>query len=349
MANFQYDAHFRQFAKSLQDLLLGEGGFDDEFTKKQKEQVENLVKLEKEFKKILLAHCRGLTVYKKFINFIWQSGKDHRRNTLVARPYFRERQSNFSKGISPAIQKRKFKKLSQFSINFPFIVFALNCINWPPKSKIRKAAKAVQVARNQIIQQNMPLAISRARIFRQKTPESHLSYMDLVQISMEGLVNAVDKFVPPYTTVFRSVIIGRIVGDLIDNYSEKMIHFYPSDKRKIYRANKAQKHQIAEDYESLARTVNSGPELENPTNSGEIHQLLMASSHFSMDTPTPEQGQDKSADESTLSDKYPEDEDNRPDVVFENNELRTKLYEVIKTFTILENKFLKMKGIQEQV
>ena len=126
----------------------------------------------------------------------------------------------------------------------------------------------------------MPLAISQARVFRHNTPESHLTYMDLNQISFEGLINAVDKFVLPYTSVFRSVIIGRVKGDLIENYSETPVHFYPSDKRKIYRANKAKKGLTKDDinYTDLANTVNNnGPKLPTPTDSSEIMNLLAAS------------------------------------------------------------------------
>lgn len=181
-------------------------------------------------------------------------------------------------------------------MNFPFISFALKVVNWGPNSKITKAANEVYEIRKEIIELNMPLAISRARIFKQKTPDSHLTYMDLVQISMEGLVNAVDKFVLPYTPVFRSVIIGRIVGDLIENYSDTMLHFYPSDKRKIYRANKAQRHQKEVDYDTLSDTVNSGVKLDNPTTPDEIHHLVKASSHFSLDSTVPEAHDDESVE-----------------------------------------------------
>jgi stalled ribosome alternative rescue factor ArfA len=220
LAKFHQDSHFISFAQSLQAVICSYGDRSNEdFTQRQKESVENLIRLEKKFKKILQEDCRGYLAYKKFIEFIWKSGKDNKRNTLAARPYFRERQEKFSKGISSAIQKRRHKSLYKFNVNYTFIAFVLNSYPWAEKSRVRKAALEVFKAREEIIQLNMPLAISRARIFRQKTPESHLSYMDFVQISMEGLINAVDKFVLPYTPVFRSVIIGRIVGDLIENYS----------------------------------------------------------------------------------------------------------------------------------
>ncbi len=340
MAKFTYDQHFRNFASSLQSVILGYGGSpEDDFTKKQKAQVEKLVKAEKKFKKILQHDSRGHLVYKAFINFIM----DDKRNILAARPYFRERQGVFSSGISPSIKSRKYKRLHRFDVNFPFIAFALNAFPWGPNSKIRNAAKEVYAIRREIIELNMPLAISRARIFRQKTPESHLTYMDLVQISMEGLINAVDKFVLPYTPVFRSVIIGRIVGDLIENYSDTMLHFYPSDRRKIYRANKAQKNKAVVSFDDLSDAVNGGIPLDNPTNSSEIQHLITASSHFSLDSPAPDS--DEGEGES-LADKYSANEDVRPDVRVEKSQLYSQLYEATKDLNILETKFLKMRGIE---
>jgi DNA-directed RNA polymerase specialized sigma subunit len=343
MAQFLPDAHFKAFSKSLQGVILGYGSDDKDFTAKQKAQVENLVKLERKFKRILQNDCRGPAIYKKFIDFIWKAGKNERRNTLYARPFFRERQTVFSKGISPAIQKKSYRSLFKFNINFLFISFVLNAYPWAENSRVRKAAREVYEARKEIIELNMPLAISRARIFRQKTPESYLSYMDLVQISMEGLINAVDKFVLPYTPVFRSVIIGRIVGDLIENYSDTMLHFWPGDKRKIYRANKAQRHQKSEDFDSLSEVVNSGVALDNPTNPSEIQNLVSASTHFSLDSPAPDTDD---GEKCTLSDTYSDTEDVRPDVMVEKAQTYRNLYLAMEGLSILENKFLKMRGIQ---
>lgn len=346
MAQFLPDQHFKSFSKSLQEVILGYGSDDQDFTAKQKGQVENLVKLEKRFKKILQNDCRGVFIYKKFIEFIWKAGRNERRNTLYARPFFRERQTVFAKGISPAIQKKSHRQLFKFNINFLFISFVLNAYPWRANSRVRKSARLVYEARKEIIELNMPLAISRARIFRQKTPESYLAYMDLVQISMEGLINAVDKFVLPYTPVFRSVIIGRIVGDLIENYSDTMMKFWPDDKRKIYRARKAQRHQIpqAEDYDNdaLSNVVNSGIPLNNPTNPSEIQGLVSASSHFSLDSPAPDTDD---GEKCTLSDTYSDTEDGRPDVIVEKAETYRNLYVAMQGLSILENKFLRMKGM----
>jgi DNA-directed RNA polymerase specialized sigma subunit len=273
---------------------------------------------------------------------------NERRNILAARPFFRERQGVFSKGISPSIKKRKFKQLYRFDVNYPFIAFALKVLDWAPRSRVRKAAEAVWVARRELVELNMPLAISQARVFRRLTPESHLAYMDLIQISFEGLINAVDKFVLPYTPVFRSVIIGRCKGDLIEEFSNTMLHFYPSDKRKIYRANKAQKGQVREDvnFAKLAETVNTnGPKLPTPTTASEIQHLVSGSGMYSLDSPAPEKDVFDGEPE-TLADKYAANMDVQPDVRVEKNEIYEKFFSAINCLNLIECKYVKMKGIE---
>lgn len=336
MANFTYDKHFIKFKKNLEDTIASftSSNEKEEFTKKQKKLVEDLVKSENNFKKVLMNHTFGKQAYVKFINYI----VDENKNILSARPFFRERQKEFSSKISPALKERNVDKLAKFDINFPFINFVVNCIDWPRNSKIRKAAKEVQKIREEIILQNMPLAISRATLFRKKTPESHLSFMDINQIAFEGLINAVDKFVLPYTTVYRSVIIGRISGDLIENYSETMLHFYPSDKRKIYRANKVPKSNEATP-DQIADIVNSGPKLESLTTGNEIRHLTMAASPLSLDTPIDEQ---KS---STFSELFVAPDSFRPDLLLENLEEKGNLNKAFDELSVFEKKILKMKGL----
>jgi DNA-directed RNA polymerase specialized sigma subunit len=342
MARFVYDEHFIAFTDELTKLISGygnQGKNKDLFTEEQKRQVESLIKLERQFRSILRNDSRGWHVYKKFIDFIIND----KHNILAARPYFRERQNVFAEEISPAIKKRRFKGLYKFDINYPFIRFVLDCIDWGPNSKITKKANEIEVLRKKIVELNMPLAISRARIFRSKTSECHLTYMDLVQISMEGLLNAVDKFVLPYSPVFRSVIIGRCVGDMIDQISETLLHFYPSDRRKIYRANKARRLQKDYNLEDLADKVNEGPKLEKPTTPDEIFQLTEAIGHVSIDSQAPNISAENT--ESTILDTHAAPDDARPDFNLEKSELSNVLYLAIQGLDIVEIKYLKMKGV----
>lgn len=343
MAKFEYDRHFKLFADSLHGLITGYGEQKGDFTEMQKKQVELLVSREREFKTILQKEYSGLSeqIYLAFIDYITTV----KRNILACKPFFRERQDAFAQGISPAIREKKYQDLYKFDINYQFISYA---IAFPLTDKERhpklfELTDKIYQIRTEIVEMNMPLAISRAKMFWSRTPKSHLTYMDVVQISAEALVNAVDKFVLPYRPVFRSTIIGRIKGDLIEEYSKPMLHFYPSDRRKLYRANKAQRGGNILDYETLAERVNDiGVKLINPTSPAEIQDLVNASSHFSLDSLTPETDESEG---SGLVETYPADECVRPDNIFETQDLRAKLLEAVKKLNALERKLIKLKGI----
>lgn len=336
------DNHFRIFAKSLEQAIDRYGGMDEvTLVERQKQQIETLVALEKEFRKVLINHCWGPGVYRAFIYKIIHD----ERNILAARPYFRERQDVFTEKIAKALKKEREKSLYKFHFNYRFVQFAVKQRKWPKRSKIMKLAEQIRQLRSEIVEMNMPLAISRARIFWSRTPKAHLTYMDLIQISCEGLMSAVDKFCLPYSKVFRSVAIGRMVGNFIENYSETLIHFYPQDKRKIYRANKVM-HKYGDlesaDFEKLAEEVNERADGRN-TDASEISGLLSAASHLSIDS-TPPDEEKKEAGVGDVLARYPADEDCRPDVMCEQADLHFSLRDAFLRLTLKEQKLLRLKG-----
>jgi DNA-directed RNA polymerase specialized sigma subunit len=173
--------------------------------------------------------------------------------------------------------------------------------------------------------------------------------MDLVQISCEGLMSAVDKFVLPYSKVFRSVAIGRIVGNFIENYSETLIHFYPQDKRKIYRANKTISRQPVRgldmiDFDHLVDEVNKEVEKSQMTNTSEISNLLAAASHVSADA-TPPETENESRPSSAVG-RYADDVSCQPDYQVENAQLKHVFHQASQWLTWIERKLLRMKGIE---
>lgn len=336
-----YDQHFRHFASSLEAVIAGYGSTDEDFTARQKRQVETLVHLEMEFRKALIRDKAGPDVYKAFVRYI----VSHRRNILAARPFFRERQDIFKRDISPVLRENQDRALYRFNINYPFIAFAMKNGKFNRRTRVWKVAQKVTAARAELIEMNMPLAISRARIFKKLTPQSHLEYMDLVQIANEGLIAAVDKFVLPYTPVFRAVIIGRISGNLIEDYSDTMLHFYPSDKRKLYKARKARRKTDDMSADAIAEKVNEQADKNHRTNASEITQLLAASSHVSLDAPAPETSFVAEDDPSSGIDRYEADPETRPDNIAEKNEVNRILYATISQLSIFEQKLLRLKGL----
>jgi len=339
------DDHFAEFAGVLEREIArtSVGEPDISFYEQQKGQVEELIARESAFREALIAHPRGVDVYHAFIRHIC----DNRKNILAARPYFRVRQETFTASISPALKGRNPEGMFPFAFNYLFVVFAMSQ-PWTEAAADRelvRMAHVITAVRTQLIVRNMPLAISRARIFWSRTPESHLSYMDFVQISCDGLMSGIDKFVPPFGKVFRDVVIGRIVGNFIEQYSETMLHFFPADKRRIYRAHKHIGRQPdGVDYDEVAEAVNTDVAVEKKTNASEISELVSAASCVSLDlgaTTNSEHGY-----EGMLPSQLAvAPDDTRPDVRAETRSSTQKLVRAMNSLTLVERKLLRLSGL----
>jgi DNA-directed RNA polymerase specialized sigma subunit len=343
MSNDRDDEHFKEFASALEGVIAKYGTIEDLYALQRKQMTE-LVDLEAKFRKVLQDHSQGLRVYTDFVNFICNIKK----NILDARPYFRERQTIFTKEISGVFKAKTPEELYDFRINYRFILFAMSAHRWGKKSEIRKLFNKISDLRTEIVEINIPLAISRARVFYSRTPRSHLSYLDLIQIACEGLMSGIDKYTPGsegvIPRIFRSTVLGRIGGNHISEYSETQIHFYPVDKRKIYRANKVVRKFIdGVDYDALALAVNIDVEDIHKTTSGEIADLMSAASCLSLDQrPIPNE---EIKDKNLIGQWDVAPDTARPDVQFENNEATGILFSAFERLTIFEQKFLRMKGL----
>lgn len=286
-------------------------GFDDSFYKlaaeitrsldrnkdgtTQEQQVEELLDVERKFKNEILKRRQATEIYKKFLQLVCIKNK----NILSARPYFRETAITFSKFITPAIKAADIQELKRFDINYQFIKFIRDSWLGPFPKRAEQLFQRVHHARRILIENNMPLAINRAKLFYRKTPRSHLTLMDLIEICGMGLAAGVDKWCGKYSPVFRSVCIGRMVGNMIDSYSETVLHFYPSDKRILYKANSIRGRQGIDDITELTSAVNASfkqDELEGKSipkhniTVSELSALMSAASTVSADATVNDEG-----------------------------------------------------------
>lgn len=344
------DEHFKLFTQKLAveiDKYPSAKG-REALLKLQQDQMETLADLEKQFRQHLIDSGDPLNIYPQFIVYIC----DTKKNILASRPFFRERQETFTAHISPSFKRRDHETLKGYHFNFPFISLAITKFGADQDAKLVEIYKKVRDLRIQLVETNMPLAINRARIFWNRTPTAQLSYMDLVQIASEGLLSAIDKFVLPFSSVFRSVAIGRMVGNFIENYSETLVHFYPVDKRKIYRANKvAHKFGAGDevDYQQIAEQVNDGiEEDEHHTTASEIADLMAAASSvnsgaYSMVIEAREAAMDEESSAGEAA--HDHDDSTRPDVIAEQADSYRALTRAISSLSLLEQKILKLKGI----
>ena len=83
----------------------------------------------------------------------------------------------------------------------------------------------------------------------------------MINVAAQGLASAVDKYIGDkkgeYSRVFCSVILGRVSGNLIKLNSETSLHFYPSDRKILYKANAIRSRQGIKDVVELANAINA--------------------------------------------------------------------------------------------
>ena len=317
---------FKQFIFTMNDILDDNSKQD---SRDQQTLLEDLFKLERKFKKTLISTMAGQKVYSEFIRFIMEE----KRNILSARVYFRERQEVFSGKISRCFKETDPLALHEFSINHSFVSWVCKRYKGPKSRSLNLTFKKIIELRKILCENNIPLAINRAKLFWARTPYSHLEYMDFIQDANEGLLTAIDKFVPPYRTVFRSVAIGRMTLNMITDSSATMIRLSPTDKRILYRANNARTKEKLTDIQDILDYVNiSFKKVDKKRLEG-----IIAATHSVSSL-------DKTDDEDNLSMILrPKEEGLSPEESFLSSELLSKVKAAMNNVSIIEMKLIKMK------
>jgi DNA-directed RNA polymerase specialized sigma subunit len=309
----------------------------------QKQQVEELVAAEIAFHQHLLSNPKISTeIYKRFIQEIRLVNK----NILSARPYFRETSDCFSLNITPALKSGNAEAIKPFAINFHFVKFAKDKWKGLWTKKCEALFQRVKKARTVLIENNMPLAINRAKIFYRKTPKGHLTFMDMIEVSALGLAAGIDKYVGEYKKNYLGVAIGRIVGNLIDAYSETVLHFYPSDRRILYRANSIRGRQGINDIPELCKAVNDtfaqdlkdGKTAPPRINESDLSYLMSAASLISSDSNVGEDG-------FGIYD-YTADNKENAEVILGRKQQVREMVSLAQKLPIINRKILRLKGIE---
>src|SRR6266436_6184289 len=139
------DEHFKEFAVSLDTVISKYGPIEDLY-ELQRNQLNEIVDLEAEFRNTLQKNKNGSDVYAEFVHFICEVKK----NILDARPYFRERQKRFTKEISGVFKSRLHEGLYPFRFNYRFILFVMDARKWGKKSKIQTLFDKITALRTEI-------------------------------------------------------------------------------------------------------------------------------------------------------------------------------------------------------
>ncbi len=341
-AKFQeYDDSFQKFAVEVTRCIKNNKDDSD-----QKEQVETLLATEEMFKNKILDYKQSTKVYQKFWNKVCKTNK----NILSARPYFRETAVTFSKKITPAIKVTDLATMKTFGINYQFIKFIRENWEGPFPERAEELYHKVYKARQILIENNMPLAINRAKLFYRKTPKSHLSLMDMIGICSMGLAAGVDKWTGKYSPVFRSVCIGRMVGNLIESYSNTMLHFYPSDRRILYKAHTIRGRRGIEEINELTDAVNqsfkddgaAGKSMpKGEVTVSELSYLMSAASTVSADSTV----SDNEEGSFGVYDYTPDDTQNAESAYIEK-ETMANMLDLASKLPSMYRKVLRLKGIK---
>lgn len=324
---------FKQFVVEMNDVLKEN---DNDTAKSQSSLFSELFAAERRFKEALLSTSYGKEVYKRFMDYISRD-KD---SILQVMPYFRERQGTFSKKISKAFYNNKYEALFKYRINYLFASWVLD--NWGETTnervtyrkqhqKMLKAFEDIKRIRRLLCENSLPLAINRAKIFWSKVPESHLEYMDLIQNSAEGLLVAIDKFTPPYKTVFRSTAIGRMTLNMMTDYNATLVKLPPKEKRILYRHGIAKNRKNIENEEEALEFIKESFKSVTKDNLQQI--VSAASSVQSLDW--------KAEDGVSLVEKLAGGEN--PEDISTTNEKADLMLRGIHSLVLIERKVITMK------
>lgn len=335
------DREFQELAARVNGAIIKNDGLIGD----QKAQVELLFSLEQKFKHNIQKYQQCVDIYKKFIHFIVEENG----NILNARPYFREKADVFSQQITKAIREGDAVKLMSFNPNYQLIDFIV--ANW--KGQVPERPKRYYEdfleARRVLIENNLPLAINRAKLFYRKTPRSHLSLLDLIDICTYGLISGIDKYVGPYSTVWRSVCIGRMVGYMIEEYSKTFLRMFPADKKILYRANALKYRLKIENTVDLTKAVNESFEQDKedgknipklPISEVHIRTLLNGSSYISADVK-----KDDGEEQMSIYDYSTDSTPNAEEALIQKD-MVAKIAIATKDFSVIERKILKLKGVE---
>lgn len=265
---------YKEFA-ILEDLNRLFAVKDRPDKEKHDEMFGILVLEERRFRDILMSTKHGRETYMKFIDHIMNV----KGNILSARVYFRERQDAFDRKISDAFRRGAPAAIEKLHPNHAFASWVVEVYKGPKKRSLAASLRRIRKQRDAIYAVNWPLALNRAKRFWFKVPAGHQTSDDHLQNAQEGLVTAIDKYVPGDST-YGSVAIGRITLNLLTSQNQTLIKFSPREMRIMYRANKARNQEKIEDDGKVEDYVR---ESFKGTNKKEIEMISAAQSMQSLD------------------------------------------------------------------
>lgn len=332
---YERDQHYLQFVGKMNEIITENISSED---KQTRQYMNSIISYEEKFKTILLSSVEGEAVYLEFMKFILDDEDGGKGNMLSARVYFRERQNTFSNELYPAFHKNDATELYKFDINYRFCVWSLERYKGPHRKKLLNIVQKIIPLRHVICENNLPLAISRAKIFSGSGARKvSNAWMDTIQMAAEGLMVAIDKFVPAEGKVktnreFNGVAIGKMGLEMQDGHSQTLVKLPPKEKRILYRARKAQQKCAGATSKEVAEYVK---ESFKDVKEEDIQRIEAAANGVASIDHKPD-GQ------YSIGDRYVDSTMGLEEKV-ENKELSDKILTVMRGLSIVEKKIVLMK------
>jgi len=283
---------------------------------------------EEEFRKRLQSVGGGKKVYLKFVGHI----EANNGGIKMARGYFRVRQNLLKSTVNVAIREVEPHLMYDIPINFRFCNFAMNNIDGS-KEKLLPLFNEIKALRDEIISRHLYLSLNRAKVHKNVSYTMTLSMEELIQVSNEAMISAVDNFVINDTSSFHHMAIGYMISRLIAQGAEVSSATIGEHANKLlYRLRKL----IHNEPRITTAEISSRLEVSEQ----EINDLLLSTIYKSLDEPVSD-GSDKRHVDYLVAPSPTEE--------FERLETKNDI-KVIKNnagvLTLLERKVLRLKGIK---
>jgi hypothetical protein len=133
---------------------------------------------------------------------------------------------------------------------------------------------------------------------------------------------------------------------VVTSNSETILHFYPEDRKRLYRANKYLARHPKDDIneEEMLGLINTDCEKKADTDT--MRNLLQAAGVVSVDTRPPVDDEKMGSDNIS---RIAAPDESRPDCAFEIDESMQLMFGNIRKLSLTDQKLLRLKGIEFEV
>lgn len=131
---------------------------------------------------------------------------------------------------------------------------------------------------------------------------------------------------------------------VVTSNSETLLHFFPGDKRKIYRARKCLGRGIDLATQGAVDEINKDVDPRHWTTKGEVAELMAATACESSDVEV-QDSTGESDDGVALLDTFETPPAEQPDHLAEDREARERLSQGVGGLSLREQKLLRLRGV----